>query len=435
MKELFKTIIVTVLEREAELVLKKYKPKIVAVTGSVGKTSTKDAIYHVLSQRFCVRKSQKSFNSDIGVPLTILGCPNGWNNPLIWIRNLWKGLWLILWKQSYPEWLVLEVGADRPGDIEKVSSWVKPDAVVVTCFGTVPVHVEYFKSVGDLIKEKSFLVRALKPSGILILNGDDADTSGMAQIAPESSMKVLYGMNAGVRLRAEQYAVIYSDTSLGHFPSGITFHVEHNNQSSVVSLPGVIGYQHVYPVLAAVALGSSLGFGMDEMCQSCMTLEHAPGRMRLIPAIKNTYCIDDTYNSSPIAVNEGLNTLSQIQIKGKKIAVLGDMMELGNFSSDAHFEAGKRVSEVCDMLLTVGLRSRQIAEGALSNGMDEMKIFQYEDSRSAGKELEQYLSSGDIVYIKGSQSLRMERVVEEIMAEPDRAYELLVRQETAWKKK
>ena len=125
-KEIFKKTIVKILELEAKAIIKKYQPQIIAVTGSVGKTSTKDAIYSVMAKNFYARKSEKSFNSDIGVPLTVLGCDNAWNNPVKWLSNIWKGLSYIIFKKSYPEWLVLEVGADRPGDIKKITKWLKP---------------------------------------------------------------------------------------------------------------------------------------------------------------------------------------------------------------------------------------------------------------------------------------------------------------------
>ena len=124
MKTHLKNIISAILQFEARLILNKYNPKIIAVTGSVGKTSTKDAIFSVMSTSFYVRKSEKSFNSDIGIPLTILGCQNAWTDPIMWICNIWAGAMLIIFKHSYPEWLILEVGADRPGDIRKISKWL-----------------------------------------------------------------------------------------------------------------------------------------------------------------------------------------------------------------------------------------------------------------------------------------------------------------------
>src|SRR3989338_11173054 len=126
MKNFFKKIVVWILVTEARLVLRKYKPKIVAVTGSVGKTSTKDAIYTILSSVTFVRKSEKSFNTEIGLPLTILGCPNAWSNPFAWLGNFIEGMKLIVLPNHYPRTLILEVGADRPGDIKNIVRWMKP---------------------------------------------------------------------------------------------------------------------------------------------------------------------------------------------------------------------------------------------------------------------------------------------------------------------
>ena len=173
MKQLFKNIIVKILTWEARLILNHYNPKIIAVTGSVGKTSTKDAIFTVISKRFRVRKSEKSFNSDIGLPLTILGQKNAWSNPLKWIWNIKLGFWRIFFTNNYPKILVLEIGADEPHDIKKITQWVKPDIAVVTALPQVPAHVGKFASPEAVWSEKGRLVEALGPSGIAIFNGDD----------------------------------------------------------------------------------------------------------------------------------------------------------------------------------------------------------------------------------------------------------------------
>lgn len=143
-KKVSKKVVTAILQFEAQLVLKKYKPNIVAVTGSVGKTSTKDAIFSVLSTSFFTRKSDKSFNNELGVPLTILGLQTAASDPSGWIRNIFDGLALILLTHKYPRWLVVEVGADRPGDIRAIASWLRPDIAVVTRLSDVPVHVEFF---------------------------------------------------------------------------------------------------------------------------------------------------------------------------------------------------------------------------------------------------------------------------------------------------
>src|SRR3989344_8546934 len=144
MKQTFKKIITSIIIWEAKMVLRKYRPHIVAVTGNVGKTSAKDALYAALRRAYYVRKSEKSYNSsDIGVALSILGVPNAWMNPIGWAQNILEGLRLIFLKNHYPKWLILEVGADRPGEIASVASWLRPDIVVITKIGDVPVHVEF----------------------------------------------------------------------------------------------------------------------------------------------------------------------------------------------------------------------------------------------------------------------------------------------------
>jgi UDP-N-acetylmuramoyl-tripeptide--D-alanyl-D-alanine ligase len=179
-------------------VLRVYKPRIVAITGSVGKTSTKDAIYSVLAPHVFVRKSEKSFNSEIGIPLTILGRPNAWNNPFGWLENLIDGLVLIVWRTKYPEWLVLEVGADRPGDISSVAKWLRADIVVITRLPDVPVHVEFFDSPEDVIREKASLLRALKPDGTFVANADDEKVLALRDDVPGQSMTFGFSLGSDI---------------------------------------------------------------------------------------------------------------------------------------------------------------------------------------------------------------------------------------------
>jgi len=159
-KEIFKAIIVSIITLEAKLILKKHKPKVIAIIGSVGKTTTKDAIYTAIVPSLHVRKSQKTLNTDVGIPLTIMGCESGWLNPLTWLKNIFQGIYVLLLETNYPDWLIIEVGADRPGDISGIARWLKPDTIVVTRFPDVPAHVEYFASPEELIKEKCSIIEA-----------------------------------------------------------------------------------------------------------------------------------------------------------------------------------------------------------------------------------------------------------------------------------
>lgn len=428
MKNFFKKIIAKLLELEARAVLKKYKPRIIAVTGSVGKTSTKDAIYAAIFKSFHTRKSEKSFNSDIGVPLTILGCNNAWNDPLKWLQNLWRGLQLVLFTTAYPEWLILEVGADRPGDIKKISDWLKPDVVVVTKFSKVPVHIEYFKDKEAVVAEKGNLVSALKHDGFLVLNSDDEDAFAFKTKTPNPVMT--YGQLGDAEVRATNYSIYHNEET--DEPYGIYFKVEYQGNCLPVKIMGTLGQNNIYACLAALTVGIGLKINLVELVENMSQFVPPKSRMNIIKGLKKTVIIDDTYNSSPVALNSALETLKSLKIKGRRIAVLGDMMELGKHSASAHKEAGVWAASACDILVAVGLRSRALAESAIDAGLEEDMVLQFDNSVEAGQYLKEIIKEGDIVLVKGSQSMRMEKIVKEVMAEPERAAELLVRQDEEW---
>ncbi len=426
MKKLFKNIVVAIITFEARMLLLRTRPKIIGITGSVGKTSTKDAIYSVITKKVHARKSEKSFNSEIGVPLTVLGLPNAWSNPFMWVKNIVDGAIVACFPGKYPEWLVLEIGVDRPGDIGAIVSWLKPDIVVLTRLPDVPVHVEYFASPEAVIAEKRQLVDALTPEGVFVFNNDDEKVVEIKNGVRQQSIGFSrYSLSP---FTASADKVIYEKG----VPAGLEFILTHDAEATVVSVPGSLGVQHAYSYAAAVAVGSLFGMSIQDSAYALRAHMPPPGRMRLIEGIKNTLIIDDTYNSSPVALKSALQTLKEIRTFGRKIAVLGDMMELGQYSVLEHEKVGHDVAEVADILFTVGVRARGIAEGALAMGMHESKIFQHEDARTAGKELEMMLESDDVVLVKGSQSIRAERIVEEIMAHPENAGELLVRQDSMW---
>ena len=433
MQRLFKRIVVLLLTLEAKAILRKYKPHVVAVTGSVGKTSTKDAIYSVLAPHVFVRKSEKSFNSEIGIPLTILGRPNAWNNPIGWIENLFDGLVIIFFTSKYPEWLVLEVGADRPGDISSVASWLPIDIAVITRLPDVPVHVEFFSSPEEVIEEKASLLRGLKSDGVFVANADDSIVLGLRDKVP--GQVVTYGLSLGSDVRAEHIALLSGATG-GSLPVGVMADVEYKdtNEKGEMRVLGTIGIQALMPLLAALAVGRVLRFPFEDSVRAIASHTPPPGRMRLIEGLKGTLIIDDTYNASPAAASAALDAL-QFAGNSRTIAVLGDMLELGRFSVEQHKEVGRKAAQCVSLLVTVGFRARDIAEGALQAGMPESAIMQFEDAAKAGKYLEEVITPGDVILIKGSQSMRMERTVEEIMLEPERAEELLVRQDEEWRKR
>lgn len=430
LKNIAKVIVIKILTIEAKLVLKKYKPKIVGVTGSVGKTSTKDAIYTALLPFFHVRKTSKSYNSDIGIPLTILGLPNGWNDMSVWLKNIYAGFILVIKKKSYPEWLVLEIGADHPGEIEELMSWIHPDISVITRIGDVPVHVEFYRSVKDVIKEKSYLARGLKPEGTLIVNADDADVITFKEYTKAKTLS--FGIKEKADFCGSFIQALFDDKENPNKVTGMSFKVDTDGCSIPMILHGVLGTQHVYPILAAFAVVKSLDLDLLKASEAFADYEYPRGRMNIVEGSNNTTIIDDTYNSSPVAMEEAFNFIKDIKCEGRKIAILGDMLELGIYSHDEHLRLGEIAGKIFDCVALVGVRAGNMKEGLESVKFNEENIFIFQNSVEAGEEMKKIVREGDLVFIKGSQGMRMERVVEKIMNEPKQKDKLLVRQEREW---
>ncbi len=421
MKSLFKKIIVIILEIEARTVLAKYKPVIIGITGSVGKTSTKDAVYTVLSATSSsVRRSEKSFNSEIGVPLTILGCDNGWSNPLIWMQNILHGLELILFKSNYPDILVLEIGADHPGDIENIAKWLKPHTAVVTKVSTIPVHIEFFPSREDLLKEKSYLVKSVRKDGVLVLSEDDEDVRNMS--TGMSQKVITFGLRHSANVSASNDNIVYEENNGLRVPVGMSFKLNYEGNSLPIFLHGALGMQQIYPLLAGAAVGISRKVLLTTIISSLGKYTPPPGRMNIISGIHESIIIDDSYNSSPDALREALLVLGKLENIGKKIAIIGDMMELGKYSIDEHRKAGDLARQVASVVVTVGQRTKVMGDGVVS----------FNTSLEASDYVRGIVGKGDIVLVKGSQSMRMERVVKALLPDPEKALELLVRQEPEW---
>jgi UDP-N-acetylmuramoyl-tripeptide--D-alanyl-D-alanine ligase len=429
MKNFFKKIVVHILTAEAKILIRRHRPIIIAVTGSVGKTSMKDAIYSILKKHHTVRKSEKSFNSEIGIPLTILGIPNAWSNPFLWFKNLVDGFFVALLSKDYPSYLILETGIDRPGDMESLVKWLKPNIVVLTRFPDIPVHVEYFKMPKDVIEEKMRLVDALKTDGVVIYNHDDPTIQ--SQLSSIRHKAIGYSRYLPSHFMASKDEVSYRDD----FPVGMNFDITHLKEVSKVNIEGVIGMQNVYTFTGAIATASQCNISLSDATTALKEHISPPGRMRVIKGIKGTFIIDDTYNSSPIAVEQALMTLKEVKHAKRKIAILGDMLELGRFSAREHERMGELVPTCTDVLFTVGVRSHKTASSALAHGLNESNIFQYEDVARAGRELQNFIQPGDVILIKASQGIRAEKIVLEIMDEPEKAKDLLVRQEKAWESK
>jgi UDP-N-acetylmuramoyl-tripeptide--D-alanyl-D-alanine ligase len=426
-KHFLKFIVVDTLTFEARLAIAIHKPKIVAVTGNVGKTSTKDAIATVLSGSFDVRKSEKSFNSEIGIPLAVLGLSNAWNNPLMWMVNIMVGLYKVI-DSRFPEVLVLEIGADKPGDIRNVVKWLHPDIAVFTRLQRVPVHVVHFKTPEKVYEEKWQLVRGLKKGGVLVVNADD---ERLSSFATGSAHKVFYGFGPKSDVKADKYGVLYATQS--NVPTGIEFEVTDKDESGIVRVSYVLGRHYVYPMLAAFAVADLFRVPLATAIERLGLHEAPKGRMHPVMSDDGVLVIDDSYNASPVAVEEALNTLADIRVSGRRIAVLGDMRELGHFSKAEHQRMGIIAGKVADIVIAVGEEAKMIAYGARLPGSSVSEhIYEFIDSVSAATFVKSLVIPGDVVLVKGSQGVRMEKV-SEILLGHEKSKHHLARQEKEWK--
>lgn len=438
MKEKIKNIVIHILTAEAKWALRKYAPTVIAVTGSVGKTTTKDAIACVLSEgkpAGSIRASKKSMNSEIGLPLTILGLENAWSSPIGWTLNILRGLARCLFSLRYPKTLILEVGADHPGDIKRAAAWLRPTLAVVTRLPDMPVHVEYFPNPDMVRKEKGYLVEYMRKNGVFVGNADDPEVSALR--GRTTARFLSYGFGEDAVVRATRIHVLYEDESGRHVPKGMLFRVDHDGGSFPVRIHGVLGLQVISAALAALAVGLARGESMVEMTEALEHFSGPRGRMRILPGRNNAIIIDDSYNSSPVAAHAALETLEGLAVSGRKIAIFGDMLELGEYSAREHEELGAHAGKTLDLLLTVGKRARGIAEGAKQAGLKEDRIVSFDTSDEAGEWIRDKIKPGDTILAKGSQGsgankIRLERAVKRILLNPEKAAELLVRQEQEW---
>lgn len=423
-----KSILQKILAILARATIRKYKPKIIGVTGSVGKTSTRLAAFAVLKTKYRAATAEKNYNNEIGLPLAILGIPHSGHNIFAW------AYWLViatvrlvpcLARYTFPEALILEYGVDRPGDMDILISIARPDIAVVTAIGDIPVHIEFFKNPEALIEEKSRMIAALSADGCAILNRDDRAVYDMR--GKTSARIVTFGRDA-------QADVKIANESAGAALSGLAFKLEYRGSTVPVRLDGLFGMPQAYTCTAGVALGLAMDMHLVEAVEALRNYAPPPGRMRLMEGIRGSRILDDTYNAAPESVRAALETLASMPAH-RKIAVLGDMRELGDYSEKAHRAIGLQAARCADTIISVGVHAKYIAEEAIASSFDPSKVSLFPDAAAAARVLKTLTREGDLVLVKGSQSMRMERVVEALMAHPEKAKDLLVRQEDHWRKR
>ncbi|HTK04086.1 MAG TPA: UDP-N-acetylmuramoyl-tripeptide--D-alanyl-D-alanine ligase [Candidatus Eisenbacteria bacterium] len=407
----------------AKAVLRREKPHVVAVTGSVGKSSAKEAIAVVLGKRFRVRASQKNYNTEIGLPLAVLGLPSGEGSALKWMGIMWRAMGKAMTKDpDYPKVLVLEMALQHPGDIAKLCDIAPPDVGVVTAIGES--HLEFMGSVENIIKEKRVVIERLPKEGFAVLNRDDEKVWAMR--AKTKAKVISYGFHEEADVRVLRDSIAYACSP--DRECGMHFKMVAGGATMPVFLPHVLGKHGIYAALAAAAVGLAKDMNLVEVSDSLGLYSPPPGRLRYIPGIKHTVLIDDTYNASPTSTLAALEVLRDIPMPDtvKRFAVLGDMLELGTGSEDGHRNVGRKAAECADVLVLVGERMRDAMKSAKEAGAGEDRTFWFATPEEAGRFVQERMKMGDYILVKGSRGMRMEKVVKEVMAEPLDADRLLV---------
>ena len=427
-----KRILILLLRLLAQATLRRYKPLVIGVTGSVGKTSAREAISAILKEKFSTRRSIKNYNNEIGAPLTILGQTSGGKSVWQWLQIFLIGFFEIFYTKDYPKILILEMGADKMGDISYLTDFIKCHIGVITAIGEIPVHVEFFQSVDQVAREKSALISNIDKGGWAVLNYDDERVRAMMK--KTSAQIFTYGFDERADLRASNFEQHLDNLN----EAGISFKVDYQGSNVPIRLKDIYARHQVYSILAGMAIGLIFKMNLVEIGEALKNHQSPVGRLHLLRGIKNTWIIDDTYNSSPSSSLGALELLEKISNlnangePGRKIVAFGDMLELGSFTEEAHRQVGARAAQVADILLAVGEKSIFMADEAKKNGLPKENVWYFASSEEAGRELQNLIHEGDIILVKGSQSIRMEKIVKEIMAEPEKGKELLVRQEESW---
>lgn len=415
----------SILKVLARWTIVKYQPGIVGFTGSVGKTSAKEATRAVLLGTRRMRASRGNFNGQIGLPLAILG---DWKDEDMHLLSrehspgkdafrkflflskvvLISALKLIFGVRSvYPELLILEYGADRPGDIKRLMEIARPQIAVVTAVGEIPAHVEFYQSPEQVAREKSRLVENLPSNGFAILNADDDMVSSMRERTRAHVITFGFSEDAEVRITNFEHRVTEGK------PAGIAFKLNYGGSFVPVRMPHCFGRPPAMAAAAAAAVGLVFGAHLVKIAEALSAYQSPPHRMKLLAGVRGTTIMDDSYNASPLSMAAAIDTAKSIGA-ARKVAVLGDMLEIGEYAIQAHEEIGRRAAKVFDMILTVGPRAKFIAEAALAAGKVKKSVLSFNDANEVVSKFQDLIKNGDLILIKASWGMHLDRIVHAI---------------------
>lgn len=421
MKHHLRNFVLWLLTGLARIRLKRLRLFIVGVTGSVGKTSTKDALYTVLKQRYQVYKSKKSYNTEFGLPLAILEQDSGFSSAMKWTKTLAGAVWNAFIGGRHMQMLVIEMGVDKPGDMDRLLKLIHPQVGVMTNIKPVHLAEGQFVDQDDIFREKRKLIDRLPEKGIAVLNADDPY---IVSLKDHLTCRALwYGTAEWADVRVAQAQ---------HSLEGLEYVVQYKDEVVQGTAP-LLGSFQIYVLMPAIAVALTQGFTLEEAIEALKEYKLPPGRMNPIPGVRDTLIIDSSYNASPEAVKQALDVLRESGTR--KIAVLGNMNELGSRTDEEHRGVGQYVVNRADLLFTVGEHAALIRDEAIKNGFLEGQTAHFEDTRAAADFLQKIVQKHDTILVKGSQNkVRLERLVKQLMKEPERASELLARQGDEWYK-
>lgn len=406
----------------ATIILRRHHPVVVAVAGSVGKTATKDALAAALnSAERPARGTVGNFNAEIGVPATVMSAGGSPTSLGGWVRLVFRGLRQALLGRTYPALLVLELAADHPGDLRPLLKMIQPTVGVLT--SAAPEHLEFFGDEAGVIAEESLVVRQLPSTGTAVVNIDDPR---IAALLPSLTTKVItYGWSHEAQVRADSMSM----TKNAHgMPDGMVVKVAIDGSTVPVAIPGVIGRHQVYPILAAIAVGVAVGDEVMSIVQRLSSYVPPPGRMRLFAGREGSLLIDDTYNASPEAVQAALQSLHELEGPSQRIAILGQMSELGAAAAEWHDRIGREVAQLrISELVLVGPLAERIGRAAIAAGFSATNVHMVATAEAAAATILPRLNPSMAVLLKGSRfASRLERAVAILLDNPDRDTTFLV---------
>jgi UDP-N-acetylmuramoyl-tripeptide--D-alanyl-D-alanine ligase len=357
------------LKNLARSIRERYPFTLIAITGSAGKTTTKEMIATLVGTERRTFKSWGNFNNLIGCPLCIDNTPDD------------------------AEVVVSEMGMNHKGEIAELAGLTHPDVGVYTNIG--PVHIEFFGTIEKIAEAKRELLENVKPGGTIILNADNEYVMNISR--GFEGRKVTYGIDRDADFRAtnvRERGLLGMTFELGGFPFDLPLPGRHNLEN----------------LLAAIAAARAVGISWNGIARGIAEVE--PARHRgIIVEVGGATIYDDSYNSNPYALGKALTLMAQADVTGRRIAVIGDMLELGDKELDFHRDAGKAVPKNVDSIVGVGKRSRALLDGARESGFRNDKLHHFDDAQSAGEFLKTFIRPGDLVLIKASRGIGLDRIV------------------------